>query len=132
MKQRVVRNRRIGAALRKHRQTAAEQAVATYQSRLFYAVLLIFSIIFGGTAGYHVIEQWPLIDALYMTVITLTTVGFGETHSLSDNGRIFTMVLILFSVGTTGYAVSTIAAFIVEGQLNHFLRGRRMERTIAR
>src|SRR5262249_31534372 len=83
-----------------------------------------------GTLGYHFLEGWSLLDALFMTVITMATVGYGEIHPLSQNGRIFTIFLILGSVATVGYAVSVIGAFIIEGELYQAIRGRRMDRRI--
>ena len=56
-----------------------------------------------GVAGYMLIEGWPLLDAVYMTVTTISTVGFGELHTLSATGRVFTMVLILMGIGTLGF-----------------------------
>jgi voltage-gated potassium channel len=89
-------------------------------------------MILVGTLGYYILEEgWTLLDALYMTMITLTTVGYGETHTLSPNGRIFTIVLLVFSMTTLGYAISTIASFVIEGQLNTLIRGRKMDRKIA-
>ena len=65
-----------------------------------------------------------------MTIITMTTVGYGETHSLDQNGRLFTIVLILMSVGIVGYVFSTITAFVVSGEIREVLRGRRMDKQI--
>ena len=94
-------------------------------------VVLLFLIAATGTIGYHLIEGWPFFDGLYMTVITLATVGYGETHELSQHGRIFTIFLILSSIGIVGYALSTLAAFIIEGELDRMLRGRKMDKRIA-
>ena len=84
----------------------------------------------AGTLGYRLIEGWPLFDALYMTVITVGTVGYGETHPLSTQGRAFTMVLILGGIGLFTYGFSTIAAVVIEGDLSEAFRRRRMERKI--
>ncbi len=70
-----------------------------------------------------VIEGDMFINALYMTVITISTVGFGEIHNLSTAGKIFTMVLILSSFGTYAYAISLITTHFVEGQLSGFFVG---------
>jgi voltage-gated potassium channel len=66
-----------------------------------------------------------------MTVITLATVGYGEIHPLSSGGRIFTIFLIFSSVGTMGYAIASLTKFIIEGEFNQLLRGRRMSSQIA-
>jgi voltage-gated potassium channel len=99
--------------------------------RRFYALLLIVVVMGGGTLGYAVIEGWDILDALYMTIITMATIGYGETHPLSDGGRVFTIGLIIVSIGTAGYAVSTVAAFIVEGEFYRIIRERRMDQRIA-
>ncbi len=76
-----------------------------------------------GITGYMVIEGDRFINALYMTVITISTVGFGEIHNLSTTGKIFTMILILSSFGTYAYAISLITTHFVEGQLAGFFVG---------
>ncbi len=88
------------------------------------AILLI------GMTGYHLIEGWPIFDALYMTVITLATVGYGETHPLSTTGRVFTIFLILGGMGIILYGITEITTFIVEGEMSGILRRRRMNRMI--
>lgn len=103
-----------------------------FQLRLVRALMLIVAVVGGGTLGYMLIEGWNALDALYMTVITMTTVGYGETQPLSENGRLFTLGLIVTSFGLAGYAVSTLAAFIVEGELAHMIRERRMDQRIAK
>ncbi len=95
-------------------------------------VSLLGSILLVGVIGYHLIERWSLFDALYMTVITLATVGYGETHPLSTPGRVFTMFLILGGMGMILYGVSRITSFVVEGEMSGILRRRRMNRTISR
>jgi voltage-gated potassium channel len=93
--------------------------------------LLIFTL-FIGTAGYVLIEGWTPFDALYMTVITLATVGYGETHPLTFAGRVFTVFLILSGVSVIAYTFSTLTSIIVEGQLSMVLKRRRMEKEIAK
>jgi len=69
-------------------------------------LILLAIILLVGVTGYHVIEGWSFVDALYMTVITLATVGYGETHPLSTVGRIFTIFLILGGMGIILYGIS--------------------------
>lgn len=103
-----------------------------YPSRLAGALLMIVAVVGGGTLGYALLEGWGLLDALYMTVITMATVGYAETRPLSDAGRVFTIGLIVTSLVLAGYAVSTLAAFVVEGEFYRLIRERRMDQRIAR
>jgi voltage-gated potassium channel len=83
-----------------------------------------------GTVGYHLIEGWGLFDSLYMTVITVTTVGYLEVHELSREGRAFTMLLALGGVFTLFYAASEILRAAVGGELRGVLGRQRMERIL--
>ena len=80
-------------------------------------------MLFTGITGYMLIDDYPFIDSLYMTIITVSSVGFGEVHGLSVAGKIFTSFLILFGLGTLAYVISIITSIIFEGQLNYFIRG---------
>jgi voltage-gated potassium channel len=93
-------------------------------------LLILFSILLFGTFGYWIIEDYPPLDALYMTVITLTTVGYGETHPLSDSGRIFTMILLMISFGFYAYCLSLITLVIVEGNFSNYYRLRKTKKEI--
>jgi voltage-gated potassium channel len=84
-----------------------------------------------GTAGFMLIEGWEAFDALYMTVITVTTVGFFEVHPLSPAGRSFTILLALGGVFTLFYAATAIIGAFVSGQVRGDLWRQRMERTLA-
>jgi voltage-gated potassium channel len=101
-----------------------------YWSKMVTALLFIIIVVCIGSIGYVLIEDWPLLDAVYMTIITLATVGFGEIHPLSPQGRIFTIGLILSGIGIIGYGMSVSAAFIVEGELGYLIKGRKMEKQI--
>jgi len=90
------------------------------------AIILLVSVIVGGTLGYVLIEGWSLWDAFYMTVITVTTVGYKEAHDLSLSGQMFTVVLLLGGVGTVLYTFTFLATAIVEGGLPKRLQRRRM------
>jgi len=92
---------------------------------------LIGAVLLAGTLGYHFVAGWSLFDSLYMTVITLATVGYGEVHPLDQAGRLFTIFLIMGGIGAMTYAFSTITSLIVEGDLSAAFRRRRMEKDIA-
>jgi voltage-gated potassium channel len=93
------------------------------------AVLLGFFILFG-TAGYGVVERWGLLDSFYMTIITISTVGFTEVHPLDTPGRLFTSILIVGGVGTMLYAFGVFAETLSEGHFLEFRRVRRLERKV--
>jgi len=76
--------------------------------RLLVIALLLVALLLGGTAGYHWLEGWSALDSLYMTVITLTTVGFSEIQAPSPAGKVFTILLILGGVGAYAYAFSSL------------------------
>jgi voltage-gated potassium channel len=99
--------------------------------RLRLAFFLLVIVVLLGISGYIVIEGWGFLDALYMTVITIASVGFMEVNPLSPQGRIFTIFLIIFGMGILLFGISTLTAFLVEGELSEILRRRTMERTIA-
>lgn len=111
--------------------THPEITVMIYQ-RLLRIAIALFLIIAAGVMGYRVIEHqhYSLFDALYMTVITMASVGFMEVHPLSWAGRVFTICLILVGCSVLVYAVSTVTAFIVEGDLSDVLRRRKMQKKI--
>lgn len=100
--------------------------------RLIGAVALILIVTVVGIVGFSIIDPSAgLIRAFYMTAITLTTVGYGEEIAVdSDPARIFTAALILFGMGAVLYFVSTVTAFMLEGQLGHVFRRRKMERDL--
>lgn len=94
------------------------------------AVLLVALVLVAGTIGYMVVEGWSAWDALYMTVTTVTTVGFREVHPLSWRGQAFTVVLIIGGVSTVLYTLSLLAAGLVEGRVGRRFEQRRRERMI--
>jgi voltage-gated potassium channel len=93
--------------------------------------LLLFSIIIG-MAGFMTIEKYSIIEAFYMAIITLSTVGFTEVKVLSDSGRIFTGFYIIFNLGIFAYAISIITTYIVEGEFreifHQYMISKRVER----
>lgn len=90
--------------------------------KIILAAILLIIIVAFGVFGYIFIEDFGLVDSFYMTIITLTTVGFGEVHPLSQQGKIFTSVLSFASLGFFAYSISMITTHFVEGQLAGFLR----------
>ena len=103
----------------------------TPRERLLQIIVLLLGVLALGTLGYQLIEGWTPFDALYMTVITVSSVGFMEVHQLTPTGRVFTMILIVVGLGTMAYGLGTITAFWVEGDLSHIWEKRLMERRIA-
>src|SRR5580704_17960742 len=85
-----------------------------------------------GVGGYMIVERMSLLDALYMTVITISTVGYGEVKPLSGAGKVFTIVLIVMGMGTAFYLFATMTEVIIEGQLGDYLGARGMLRKIHR
>ena len=100
--------------------------------RLFWGVWILVIITVAGVIGYMVIEDWSFVDALYMTIITITTVGYAEVHPLTTGGQIFSIFLIVGGVSGALYALSGIAGYIIEGHLGTTLGRRRMEKTITK
>ncbi len=100
------------------------------QRQFLVSLFLIALVIFLGTAGYIFIEGWALFDALYMTIITITTVGYGEVHKLSHSGQIFTLFLIVFGVGTILYTFNNAARIVIEGEIQEIFGRRKVEKRI--
>lgn len=91
---------------------------------------IVLLILAGGTGGYMYLEGWPFLDALYMTVITISTVGFKEVAPVDENGRIFTMALVVFGMGFTLYMAGAIVQVMMEGHIRTILGRRRLDRKI--
>ncbi|NNC71092.1 MAG: potassium channel protein [Flavobacteriaceae bacterium] len=101
-----------------------------FQSKLYKAILLFFLVIVIGVLGYMYLSNDTFINALYMTVITITTVGFGEVHPLSQEERLFTIFLILMSVTTLGYVASVLTEYIASGRLFEKLKFKKVQKKI--
>ena len=102
---------------------------------IIIALSSLFAVFLFGVVGYTIIERdnsaegWTLFDAIYMTVITLTTVGY-EDENMSDNGKVFTVFLLIGGFGVCAYSISATTAFIIEGQLHEIFRRRKMDKRI--
>lgn len=91
-------------------------------SKIYYALALLILIIAGSTISYKVIEGWTWLDSFYQTIITVSTVGFGEVHPLTDNGKLYTAFLIITSFGTFAYAISSITSYIITGDYRKYFK----------
>jgi voltage-gated potassium channel len=100
--------------------------------KLLWGLFAFIIIVAIGTIGYEVIEGWSFLDSAYMTITTITTVGFSEVHPLSEAGRIFSIFLIIGGVGGALYILTTIMGYIIEGQFGITMGRRRMKTKIAR
>lgn len=94
------------------------------------SMMVLLALVSLGVTGYMTIEGWPFLDALYMTVITLGTVGFKEVHELSAYGKIFTICLIVFGVSVLGYIVGSLAQIMFEGQIQRIIGRKKVEKRI--
>ena len=83
-----------------------------------------------GVVGYMLIENYRLLDAFYMTVITVATVGFEEVHTLSDNGKLFTSFLIITSFGTFAYALTSLSKYVFDGEFNKYFKNYKVSSAI--
>jgi len=95
--------------------------------RVLRIIIILLAVMLVGTAGYMVIEGWSFLDAVFMTIITLSTIGYGEVHPLSDTGRIFSIVLIFLGVGGMSYALTTMVQYFMGGELALIMGRRKMK-----
>lgn len=106
------------------------------KKRLFLSLTIFLVVFLIGVIGFKLFggKEWSMLDSLYMTVITLSTVGYGEVMDISSNpaARAFAVIFIVLCLGTIAFAVSSITSFIVEGELKNILGRKRMEKIIAR
>jgi voltage-gated potassium channel len=94
------------------------------------ALIGIVCVLVIGTTGYRLIEGWSLLDGFYMTVITITTIGFKEVHELTLPGKIFTLFIIFTGIGMVGYTVVTGTQLVIEGEINKIFTRRRSMKAI--
>ncbi len=102
------------------------------QKRLRRGIIILASIIAAGTTGYIFIEGWLPSEAVYMTMITISTVGYGEVHPLSEAGRIFSIALIIGGVSGALFVFSALVEYVIEGRLGIARRRRQMKAKIAK
>ena len=99
-------------------------------SRIYIPFILITIIVCIGIIGFIVIEDYRFLDAFYMTIITVATVGFQEVQPLSDEGRVFTAFLIITSFGTFAYAVTSISQYVIDGEFNQYYKNYKVNAAI--
>ena len=99
---------------------------------LAISIVLSLLILVTGTAGYMIIEDWRFLDAFYMTIITISTVGYREVNQVGDAGRLFTIFLVLIGVGFTFYVMAAVVQFMVEGRVRIIMGRRRLDKQIDR
>lgn len=103
-----------------------------YKKQIILALTMFFSVIIVGTIGYEHLLNVSIMDALYMTVITISTVGYTEVGIMTPDAKMFSMFIILWGVGTAGYAFTRGIAFFIEGSLRDLWRSKRVEKRIAK
>ena len=101
-----------------------------FRSKIYTALLLLILVLFIGILGFRIIADYTWIDAIYMTVITITTVGFEEVNPLDNTSKIFTVFLILSSVVIVGYAISIITEYILSRNNLEDIKQRKMQKEI--
>ena len=78
--------------------------------------ILVFLVLMGGTVGYTLVEEgWTLFDGFYMTLITLTTIGFGEVHTMTTAGRVLTVLIIVFGLGSAATILTQLGQLMMQG-----------------
>ena len=106
------------------------------KNRLIFSFVMFFVVLLVGVLGFKILggSEWSFIEAIYMTVITLSTVGYEEVMDLSAKPArmVFTVVFIMLCLGTIAFAVSSITSFIVEGELKNILGRKKMEKRVSK
>jgi voltage-gated potassium channel len=101
-----------------------------FKEKIGLSAFLLFLVLATGTIGYTLIEGWSLFDSFYMTLITLTTIGYTEVHSLSKTGRFFNVSLIIVGLGVVAYTANNLIRFVLEGEIQKAMGRRKMEKMI--
>ena len=100
---------------------------APLHAQLRASLVLLALVVGGGTIGYMTIEGWSPLDSFFMTVITLSTVGYGEVHSLTTAGKILSILVIMGGVGAAGFAVGTAGKLVLEDRIRAVMGRRSMK-----
>jgi voltage-gated potassium channel len=102
----------------------------SFFSRIYLAIFFLCLVFFVGILGFHWIEGYQFVDAFYMTVITVSTVGLSMGKPLSEDGRLFTAFLIIFSISIYAYAISVLTSYFIDGELKSFFKAYKVEKQI--
>ena len=108
----------------------ANPLLKLFRSKIYTAITLLILLLFIGVLGFKFMSNYTWVDAIYMTVITITTVGFGEVNPLDDVSKIFTVFLILTSVVIVGYAIKVITEYILTKNDYEELKRKKMQKQI--
>lgn len=100
------------------------------RGRITFLAAAMFTVTLGGTFGYMLIEGWTFLESLYMTVISLSTVGFSEVKPLSEPGRFFTIGLIVLGVGAVAYLFGSVGEYLISEDIRGTFRKRAMQKQI--
>jgi voltage-gated potassium channel len=110
--------------------TAYTNGELTPMAKFRIALSVLVLVLVGGTTGFVFIEDMSIVEGMYMTVITLSTVGFGEVRPLHPAGRLFVIVLIVFGVMIAGYIAKIIGEMLLEGQFREIVARRKMDKKL--
>jgi voltage-gated potassium channel len=102
------------------------------QKRIYFSLAALLLIVLTGMLGYNLLEGWDLFDSLYMTIITLATIGYSEVHPLTFGGRVFTIVLIVLGVTAAGFIFTSLTQTLVETQVTAVFGRRKLFREISK
>ena len=101
-----------------------------FKTKLYVSIIFFISVVSIGVIGYMILSEANFLDSLYMTIITMTTVGFGEIHPLNEHEKIFTIFLILLSIIVYAYSVTALSEYLVNGKLLQLLKLRKVQKKI--
>ena len=106
--------------------------VSKLRQNIVLFILIIIGTIMVGVSGYMLIEGWSFTDSLFMTTITISTVGYSEVNGLSLEGKMFTIFLIIISFGNFAFAITSLTRYVVEGEYKRDLRELKVKRNLSR
>jgi len=101
--------------------------IRLFRSKIYLALTLMLMVLTFGVLGYRFITDYTWVDAFYMTIITVTTVGFSEVRPMGPEGKIFTIILIINSVFIFGFAISIVTEYLLGRNSIQLLKKKKME-----